>query len=265
MKKLCLAIGLIFVLFASSCISSKKVVYFQDKGTIINDSLVITSLVQPYRVQTNDILSITVKALDPELTSIFNPIGEGTLGNAGGDQDLYFDGFTVDDHGNIKFPILGSISVLGLTVEEIENKVKSELLQQYFKETAQLYVTVKLAGLRYTVLGEIGESGINTLFQDKVNIIEALANSGDILPTGNREDVLIIRQYPQGQKIHHIDLTDIAAMESPYYYIKPNDMIYVMPLKRKFIGIGTTFIQTVTTLASLFAVVVSTYFLATNL
>ncbi len=182
--------------------------------------------------------------------------------NAGG---LYFSGFTVDDHGNIKFPILGSISVLGLTIEEIEEKVKTELLNQYFKETAQLFVTVKLAGFRFTVLGEVGGGGTKTLFQDKVNIIEALANSGDIKPTGNRKDVLIIRQYPQGQKIHHIDLTDLSAINSPYYYVKPNDMIYVKPLKRKYLGVGETAIQNLTTIASIFSVVVSTYFLVKNL
>lgn len=264
MKKLCLAIGLIFVLFVSSCTTNKQVVYLQDNGTVPEDSLLITSLVQPYRVQTNDILRITVKALDPELTNIFNPAGETTEGgvNAGG---LYFSGFTVDDHGNIKFPILGSISVLGLTIEEIEEKVKTELLNQYFKETAQLFVTVKLAGFRFTVLGEVGGGGTKTLFQDKVNIIEALANSGDIKPTGNRKDVLIIRQYPQGQKIHHIDLTDLSAINSPYYYVKPNDMIYVKPLKRKYLGVGETAIQNLTTIASIFSVVVSTYFLVKNL
>ena len=263
MKKLCLAIGLIFILFASSCVTSKQVVYLQDNGTINSDSLVITSLVQPYRVQTNDILKITVKALDPELTAIFNPVGENTGGSSEG--GLYFNGFTIDDHGNIKFPILGSIHVVGLTIEEIEKKVKEELLNQYFKETAQLFVTVKLAGLRFTVLGEVGGGGTKTLFQDKVNIIEALANSGDIKSTGDRKDVLIIRQYPQGQKIHHIDLTDIAAIRSPYYYVKPNDMIYVRPLKRKFIGTGETAFQNLTLIASIFSVLVSTYFLAKNL
>ncbi len=101
--------------------------------------------------------------------------------------------------------------------------------------------------MRFTVLGEVGGAGTKTLFQDKVNIIEALANSGDIKSTGNRKDVLIIRQYPQGQKIHHIDLTDLAAIKSPYYYVQPNDMIYVRPLKRKFIGIGETAIQNLTT------------------
>ncbi len=264
MKKLCLAIGLIFVFLASSCISNKQLVYLQDKGTITSDSLVISSLSQPYRVQTNDILSINVKALDPELTSIFNPVSENVSGSSNA-QNLYFTGFTVDDHGNIKFPILGDINVLGYTVEEIEKKVKSELLNQYFKETAQLFVTVKLAGLRFTVLGDVGGGGTITLFQDKVNIIEALANAGDINNTGDRKDVLIIRQYPQGQKIHHIDLTDIAAMKSRYYYVKPNDMIYVKPLKRKSIGTGETATQTITTIASLFTVVVSTYFLVKNL
>ncbi len=263
MKNLIFAIGLIFVLLASSCITNKEIVYLQDKGTIVNDSLAVTALSQPYRVQINDILSITVKALDPELTSIFNPVGDKSEVN--NSQNLYFNGFTVDDHGNIEFPILGDINVLGFTVEEIEDKVKTELLEQYFKETAQIFVTVKLAGLRFTVLGEVVEPGTKTLLQDKVNILEALANAGDIKTTGDRKDVMIIRQYPQGQKIHHIDLTDIAALKSPYYLIKPNDMIMVKPLKRKAIGAGETATQTLRTVASIFSVVISTYFLVKNL
>lgn len=264
MKKLIFAIGLIFVFSATSCISNKEIVYLQDKGTQIDDSLAIAMASKPYRVQVNDILQITVKALDSELTEIFNPV-EQNVGGLANPQNLYFTGFTVDDHGDIEFPILGNIKVLGLTVEEIEDKVTTELLKQYFKETAQLFVTVKLAGLRFTVMGEVGNSGTKTLFQDKVNILEALANSGDILTTGDRKDVLIIRQYPQGQKIHHIDLTDINALKSPYYYIKPNDMILVKPLKRKAIGAGETATETIRTVASLFTIVVSTYFLVRNL
>ena len=98
-----------------------------------------------------------------------------------------------------------------------------------------------------------------------MNIIEALANAGDIKNTGDRTDVMVIRQYPQGQKIHHIDLTDLVAMQSPYYYIQPNDMILVKPLKRKALGAGETFTQTLTTVASIFAIIVSTYFLTKNL
>lgn len=239
-------------------------VYLQDKGTLANDSIRIQALSEPYRVQINDILSINVRALDEELTSIFNPVAR--LNAVGGNQGgLYFTGFNVDLHGNIEFPILGKINVLGYTVEEIEDKVEKELLEKYFKETAEIFVTVKMAGLRYTVTGETGGTGVYTLFQDRVNIIEALANAGDIRTTGDRTDILVIRQYPDGQKIHHIDLTDIAAMQSPYYYIQPNDIILVKPLKRKVIGAGETATQTLRTVASIFSVLVSTYFLVQNL
>lgn len=253
-------------LVLSSCITNKDLVYLQDKGTVASDSLQIRELSKPYRVQVNDILSINVRALDEELTSIFNPVQTNGGNVAQQNQStLYFNGFTVDMHGNIKFPILGIINVLGFTIQEVEEKVKTELLRQYFKETAEIFVTVKLAGLRYSVSGEVGDTGIFTLYQDRANIIEALANAGDILETGDRTDVMIVRQYPDGQKIHHINLTDIAAMQSPYYYIQPNDMILVKPLKRKSIGAGRTAFQNLTTVASLFSVLVSTFFLTKNL
>ncbi len=266
MRHFLLCITVVFSILCSSCITNKDVVYLQDKGTIVNDSLLVKELSKPYRVQINDILSVNVKAIDEEvkkLVSLFNPVESQK--ETQGQQDLYFSGFTVDLHGNIEFPILGDVNVLGYTIDEIEEKVKTEILTKYLKETTQIFVTVKLAGLRYTVTGEVGGTGVFTLFQDRVNVIEALANAGDIKNTGDRTDVLIIRQYPQGQKIHHIDLTDVVALQSPFYYIQPNDMILVKPLKRKAIGAGETATQTLTTIASIFSVLVSTYFLARNL
>lgn len=263
MKRYLIGAYLTICILFSSCITNKDLVYLQDKDGKSSEKLLINESPKPYRVQVNDILSINVKALDEELVGIFNPVERAT--NAGqGQAGLYFNGFTVDMHGNIEFPVLGKINVLGFTIDEIKEKVESELLKQYFKETAELFVTVKLAGLRYTVTGEVG-AGVYTLFQDRVNIIEALANAGDIPATGDRKDVLVIRQYPDGQKIHHIDLTDIKAMQSPFYYIQPNDIILVKPLKRKAIGAGQTAIQNLTTIASILSVLVSTYFLTRNL
>ena len=267
MKRTLVFFSLIICVLFCSCITNKDVVYLQDKGEAVSDSLEIGELSKPYRVQVSDILSINVKALDAELTEIFNPIGGDA--NAGGAQGqgqagLYFSGFTVDLHGDIEFPVLGKINVLGLTIDAIKRKVESELLKHYFKETAELFVTVKLAGLRYTTIGEVG-TGVFTLYQDRVNIIEALANAGDISQTGDRKDVLIIRQYPDGQQIHHIDLTDVRAMVSPFYYIQPNDIILVKPLKRKAIGVGQTAFQNLTTISSILSVLVSTYFLTKNL
>ena len=265
MKRLFLCCIFVFGILCTSCITNKDVVYLQDKGDGDgNSSLSIKELSKPYRVQVNDILSINVKALDKELVSIFNPI-EPSSGASQGRGGLYFSGFTVDMHGNIEFPVLGKINVLGFTINDIKDKVKSELLKQYFKETAEIFVTVKLSGLRYTVTGEVGGTGVYTLFQDRVNIIEALANAGDIAQTGDRKDILVIRQYPDGQKIHHINLTDIKAMQSPFYYIQPNDIILVKPLKRKALGAGQTAIQNITTISSILSVLVSTYFLTKNL
>lgn len=248
----------------TSCITNKDVVYLQDKGEDSKLATTIQALPDAYKVQVNDILSINVKALDEELVGIFNPVGSSD-NVAQSEAGLYFNGFTVDLHGNIEFPILGEISVLGFTIDEIEAKVKNELLKQYFKETAEIFVTVKLAGLRYTVTGEVSGTGVYTVFQDRINIIEALAKAGDIAQTGDRRDVLVVRQYPDGQKIHHIDLTNITAMQSPFYYIKPNDIILVKPLKRKSLGAGQTAIQNITTIASILSVLVSTYFLTRNL
>ncbi|MBD0833081.1 polysaccharide biosynthesis/export family protein [Aestuariibaculum sediminum] len=254
----------VVTLLCSSCITNKDIVYLQDKGhAAASDSLQILALSKPYRVQINDILSIDVKALDKELVEIFNPTSSNTTSGAS-EKSLYFNGFTVDLHGNIEFPILGQINVLGYTVEEIEDMVKSALLERYFKETAQIFVTVKLAGLKYTTLGEM-KAGTHVIYQDRVNILEAIANAGDIRVTGDRRDVMIIRQYPQGQKIHHIDLTDINATKSEFYFIQPNDIILVKPLKRKALGGGQTAVQNLTTIVSVFSVLVSTYFIIRSL
>ena len=264
MKNLFVVILLVVSVLTTSCITNKDVVYLQDKGDSANSNLVLSEIPKPYKVQVNDILSINVKALDEELVGIFNPVQNNS--NTGETQaGLYFNGFTVDMHGNIEFPILGEINVLGFSIDEIEDKVEEELLKQYFKETAEIFVTVKLAGLRYTVTGEVAGTGVFTLFQDRVNIIEALAKAGDVRQTADRTDILVIRQYPDGQKIHHIDLTNITALKSPFYYIQPNDIILVKPLKRKAIGSGETATQTLTTVASIFSVLVTTYFLTRNL
>ena len=162
-------------------------------------------------------------------------------------------------------PTLGYINVLGYSTEEIEKLLEKKLLDEQFKETANIFVTVKLSGLRYTANGEIGSPGTNTLFQERVNIFEAIANSGEIPVTGDKKDVLIIRQYPQGQKIHHLDLTDVRVMQSPYYYIQPNDIIYVKPLKQKALGTGQTAVETLGTIATVLSLVTTTILLFTRI
>ena len=260
MNRLLVLIGLVICVLSSSCIPHKDIVYLQNKTAATDSLQVMVEQQKPYRVQINDILNIRIKVLDQDDVTIFNPIGEGNL-SASAAERAYFDGFTVDMHGNIRVPELGDMNVLGFTTEEIETQIKAKLLEEQFKETANIFITVKLAGLRYTALGEVGNPGSQVLFQERVNIFEAIANVGEIPVTGNRKAVKIIRQYPQGQKIHLLDLTDIKVMQSPYYYIQPNDMIYVLPLRQKTYGTGTTGRESLTTIVGILSLVTTTILL----
>ena len=249
--------------FCTSCIPQKDIVYLQDKDGYNDTIPKLVEQQKPYRIQINDILNIRIKVLDQDNATIFNPTGEGEL-EASPQERAYFDGFTVDLRGNIKVPQLGEFDVLNLTVEDIENVIKKRLLEQEFNEFANIFVTVKLAGLRYTTLGEINSTGSQVLFQERATILEAIANAGDIPIEGNKKEVRILRQYPHGQEIHRLDLTDVNVMHSPYYYIQPNDIIIVDPLKQKSWGIGTNGLQTVTTVLGILTVITSTALLLTR-
>ncbi|WP_138434658.1 polysaccharide biosynthesis/export family protein [Winogradskyella algicola] len=266
MRSIKLLIIVLSSIFISSCIPHKDIVYLQNKEGAINDTIPydLSEVQKPYRIQIDDILNIRIKVLDQNNTQIFNPIGEANL-NADSAERAYFDGFTVDIHGNIRIPNLGTLNVLGYTADEIEKMIEQKLLDEQFKETANVFVTVKLAGLRYTATGEINSPGTVTLFKERVNIFEAIANAGEIPITGNRKEVMIIRQYPQGQKIHHLDLTDINVMKSPYYYIQPNDMIYVKPLKQKSTGTGETAVSSLATIATVVSLITSGVLIFTRL
>ena len=250
----------------TSCVSRKQLIYLQsnDDGATRMMKAVPTP---EYRLQANDIISIKIKALKPELVAIFNISESTTNANSAqnrGEEANYFEGFSVDDRGNIRIPIIGELNVMGMTLEEVRIKVEKELLENYFNKEANIFVIVKMAGLRFTINGEINAPGTKTMFQEKVNILEAIANMGDITITGDRKNVTVIRQYPYGTEMHDIDLTDIKVMESPYYYLQPNDYIYIKPLPQKTWGTGKTGIESLGTIVTLLSLATTTYLLLTR-
>jgi polysaccharide export outer membrane protein len=236
-----------------SCIPNKDLIYLQNKSGTNTENSISEVKQKPYRLQINDVLSISIKANDPNLVSIFNTTNTGE--SAKTDSGLYFEGFTVDDHGNIRIPVLGEINAIGYTVDELRVKIEKQLLDDYFKKEANIFVIVKLAGFKYTINGEVGTTGTKYLFQDHVTIMDAIANSGDINVTGNRKAVTIIRQLPSGTEMHDLDLTDVNVMKSPYYNLQPNDYIYVKPLKQKTWGTGKTGIESISTIVSLLSLI----------
>ena len=191
---------LIVLLSLGSCVPIKRLTYLQEQETSSDQDLIaLQASIPPYRLQVNDLLSIRIKALDQESIGFFNPTSNEIL-NATEEGDLYFNGFVVDAHGNIRIPIIGELPVLGKTLEEVREDLEARLLQDLFKEESNLFITVKMPGIRFVITGEVGSPGSQIIYRDQVSLIEAIAASGDIPVTGDRTDVRIIRQYPLGQK-----------------------------------------------------------------
>ena len=256
----------LFTALLTSCISTKDLTYLQPNAASKSDSIKVAQEVsKPYRIQTNDILSINIKALDQKLVEMFSTSSAGSVQTQQSPQTLFFNGYTVDDHGNIRVPILGEVNVLGFTADEVRQKIEKQLLEEYFRKEANIFVTVKLAGLRYTINGEIGNPGAGVLYQDRATIMEAIANSGDITTTGNRKEVQIIRKFPHGFETYSIDLTNENALNSPYFYIQPNDYIIIKPLKQKTWGTGVTGVQSVATIMTAISLITTLLVLSKTL
>jgi polysaccharide export outer membrane protein len=235
-----------------SCVSRKKLTYLQPAKSTADTGFYQLSR-SKYKIQPNDILSIQVRSFDSETTKLFNSSSTGTLNASAGDLIFYLNGFTVDFDGNIEMPILGKINVVGKDIEEIQVVVESEL-KNYFKDDA-VFVTVQLAGVRYSIVGDVSRPGKYVIYQNQVNIFEAIAQAGDITILGDRREVQILRQTPEGVKIVEIDLTSQDVLSNPYMFIQPNDIINIKPLPAKSFGIGTTGFQT---FASILGVLAST-------
>lgn len=265
MERLTIYVLFLYVVLQTSCIPVKKLTYLEENNKVRDSSLSVNLQRRPYRVQVNDVLSIRIKALDQDLVALFNPVANQESAETNLNEGYYYDGFAVDAHGKIRVPTLGEINVLGYTVEEIRKEIEDQLLSDYFTTQANLFVSVKLAGIKYTVAGEVTAPGTQVALSEKLTLMEAIANSGDILITGDRTDIVVIRQYPGGQRVHHVDLTRIEAMQSPYYYLQPNDLVLVNPLPQKSLGTGTTGLSSFTTLLSVIAALSTTVLLFARL
>ena len=246
---------LLVVLAMSSCVPRKNLIYLQGEPVSIEKIREINDA--PYKLQVHDIITINIKADDDDYVKMFQING----GNTGGTNVQnrvqgagFFSGYSVDRHGNIRLPYLGEINVLGYTTKEVRLKIE-EKLKDYLEEETQIFVDVKLAGINYTIMGEVGNPGPNVVFQNKLSIIDAVTNSGDITVVGNRTNVEVIRITPGGVKKFEIDLTKIGALDSEIFYIKPNDYINVKPLKQKSWGTGTTGLQSLSTFVSVLTLV----------
>ncbi|RUA11754.1 MAG: sugar transporter [Flavobacteriia bacterium] len=244
----------------SSCIPNKDLIYFQ--GEPVPRDSIYQLQDKPYRLQVNDMLYIDIKSANPELVQLFKNSTSTQNGNTNNisPEMIYFKSYSVDRHGNIRMPYIGEMNVLGYTTPEVREKIQKKL-EEYFINKEDVFITVKLAGIRFTALGEVGRPGTVVVYQNQLNLADAIAAAGDIEITGNRKRVTVLRKSIDKTEKFIIDLTNINAFESEIFYIKPNDIVYVEPLKQKSWGTGTTGMQTVTTLITVLSLVTTTILL----
>ncbi len=263
---LALILGLFFI---SSCVSNKKYIYLQDKGNTIIDSNGIMSIKEyAYKLQKGDILYISLTTDDEKLNKIFVPSGSGGIqgqqGQGVSGTMLYYIGFTIDDVGEIEFPYLGKIKVSELEIGKAKIAIELQL-KKYFKN---FFLQVKLAEFKFSVLGYVNKPGQFFFQQNKVSIFEAISQAGELQGMAKKMEIQLYRQYPDGVKMHNIDLTDRSIINSPLYFIQPNDLVYVVPLKARTLGEMSSLQSSfgvVAPLISTLLLVLNTYILVKNL
>ena len=259
MKKLFYSfVVMTIVLLMGSCKSAKQVAYFQNLDSV---SLAASKGLYDAHIMPKDLLTITVVTSDPTTSKPFNLAIQNTLGTDGrlGSTTGSLLQYLVDNDGNIQFPIVGTLHVAGLTKNECQDLIKSKV-KPYLAESENPVVTVSMSSYRVTVAGEVTRPSVVPVSTEKMSVLEALAQAGDLTIYGRRDNVLLIRENADGQKeAHRLNLNDANIINSPYYYVQQNDYIYVEPNKTKAknsdIGQSTTlwfsFVSILTSVASL--------------
>ncbi|MBC6365819.1 polysaccharide biosynthesis/export family protein [Algoriphagus sp. AK58] len=251
-----------------SCVSNEKIIYLQnleDKEQISEGEL-ISYEIPEYKLQYNDIIDVNVQTVDDLLKNGFNTSTENVnamrMQMAQGGGDIYYmTGYTVDRNGNIRLPIIGEVNVKDKTIEEARIEIEKRLKEYVVTE---VYVKVKLGGIRYSALGEFRRPGKFVVLQDRMTIFEAIANAGDLNVVAKRDEIMLIRQYPEGTKLHRINLNDRNLIKSPFYFIQPNDQLYAEPMKVREVGAGENAAQSLLLFSSVLTAVLLVINLFTN-
>ena len=231
MKKLSFfAFSMLAVLLLSSCGASKNVAYIQNSDSISYEK---SRFLYDARIMPKDQLTISVNTVDPEVSLPYNLLlqnaySQGKTVSAGGGSGTLMP-YLVDNDGYINFPVIGRLHVSGLTKSECENLIL-EKIRRYMAEDQNPVVTVRMSSYSISVLGEVARPGSFQVSREKITILEALAQAGDLTIYGVRDRVKLIREDATGKKsVVTLNLNDANLLNSPYYYLQQNDVVYVEP------------------------------------
>jgi len=266
-KKLILSFVVLILL--TGCNAYKKIVYVQNSGKAVSYIDSIKSLIPDPKLKIGDLLIITVNANTPEAAVPFNlpliPGGESMKSYSNGSGSISggqaMQNYLVDTDGNIIFPTIGKIHAVGMTKTELSNFIIDKIHPFYIKENP--IVTIRFANFRVSMLGEVGRPGSYEIQNEKINLFEAIALAGDLTLYGKRDNILLIRENGNGKReTFRIDLRDARLIDSPYFYLQQNDVLYVQPNNPKarsgFFGTAESLsLSVVGTLISLTTLIIS--------
>ena len=251
------------VIAMASCVPQKKMLFLKDaqmaaeniSKEYVNDRTVT------YKLQPGDNLYIrAINIVDERNAAAINGELTTRATQLSTDASIYLQSYTVDEEGFIEMPLVGKVEVKNLTVEEATNKLQQEM-DKYVNQTMLI---VKLSNFNLTMLGEVARPGMYKVYQSQINLFEAISMAGNVTQFAKNNEVKIIRQTDNGSEIVSVDLGRADILSSPYYYLKPNDIIYVEPLKIKQWGFTTFPYSTVLSVLSLAATLYLTIRTTTN-
>ncbi|GAB3512633.1 polysaccharide biosynthesis/export family protein [Spirosoma knui] len=227
----------------SSCISSKELVLYQGDGAG-KDSMAVAPRYIP-TIKAGDVLSVQVSSLSPEATMFFNPYATISMAERGGSAQTptpttpipYTPGYLVNEEGQIELPLVGKQTVQGLTNTKAAAQIRQKLLD-YLKEPT---VNVRNLNFQISVSGEVARPSLFSIPNEQITLPAALGLAGDITIYGRRDNVLIIREENGQRTFNRIDLTKRDLFKSPYYYLRPNDIVYVEPGKARVANADRTY------------------------
>lgn len=223
----CLALGLYLL---AGCASQKQIAYLQD---VPGDYRRQMGQDYDIRINTDDLLSIMVNSKNPELAQMFNlPMVSYQITNTGYTGGQYrILGYLVDKEGEIDFPQLGKIKVRGLTRFELAERLKQELTGRGLVNDP--VITIQFLNFKVAVMGEVARPGTFEVNSDRITLLDALSRAGDLTIYGRRENVKVIREENGQRMVGSVDLRSAELMDSPFYYLKQNDIVYVEPNKAR--------------------------------
>ena len=243
-------VALLLAMFFASCVPYKKMLYLKDAQMVTENQSAnyINERNVDYKLQPGDNLYIRIiNTIDERSASAL--AGDFSGRSSSTDASIYLQSYTLDEEGCIELPLTGKIELKNLTVDEAKARLQTEV-DKFVNQTT---IILKLSNFNLTVLGEVTRPGMYKVYQSQINLFEAMALAGNMTNFAKKSDVKIIRQTDNGSEILTVDMGQADILSSPYYYLKPNDIIYVEPLKIKQWGFTTFPYSTVFSILSLAA------------